>query len=793
MAISRFMLAAVLSLLAGPALAADYPVAIVSARIGLPAGGDPAAPAIAKFAAWAPVYLELDLLAAVNEPAELVIEAPDADEISTTLVVPIRLEGASGRVTAASRGAIGYLRPAGVGEVTITVRAANGGKALSEPVRVRSFRPRDPLTYVVLNLGVHPTSFELPRQPGGVQDPGAGIRGGRVELAAITDCAELPNQWFGYDAADLVVLHTGPGTEEFLSRLFSETASSADQAKRAALVEWIRRGGRLVVAVGAGGSRVMQLPALQRLLPHSVQAVRSSGAVAVTWQTREGSPVNGALIPKGTFPAATFQPKPATRILIPAGRLDEGREVFAVQSAFGLGRITVIGFDLDRAPFTEMEKRPEFWDWILREGGASRASAGSEGKPRPGGTTLTEEEDEIAVALRTHADSFDGVPVISFGWVALLIVLYILLIGPIEYYFLKRVLGRLELTWITFPIIVLTVSLAAYFTAYSLKGRDLKINKLDVVDVDPASGRIYGNTWFTIFSPRIENYTLAVTPGEGWSAEVAPGTAVSWVGAPRGGRASLLRRGYRYHSDSDSAANGLENVPIQVWSTKSLAANWSAPFDPAGIDSSLLHPPADRSAVIGAFTINLPVPVLNDCVAFYAGQAYPIPGGTIRSGERVRFVTDQPIPAADWLRKESKVNDLLSRAPGFTERNGMKAVGPQPAAPAGHPVIAASHVLPLLGLLFHEASLTFTEGVIPRNASLRRLDQSWRLAPDNRSEVIVVGRVAPPVGDAEQTLSGPDSPSRLWIRALPGAGAARAPIPGTGRQETWVRVFIPVK
>ena len=77
-------------------------------------------------------------------------------------------------------------------------------------------------------------------------------------------------------------------------------------------------------------------------------------------------------------------------------------------------------------------------------------------------------------------------PVVSFGWVALLIVLYILLIGPVEYFFLKRVLGRLELTWITFPIIVLTVSLAAYFTAYALKGRDLKVNKIDVVDVDPA-------------------------------------------------------------------------------------------------------------------------------------------------------------------------------------------------------------------------------------------------------------------------------------------------------------------
>src|SRR4029077_17802627 len=159
----------------------------------------------------------------------------------------------------------------------------------------------------------------------------------------------------------------------------------------------------------------------------------------------------------------------------------------------------------DRPPFTDFSMRAEFWDWVLREGGANRASGG-DGKPRPGGSAPTEEEDRVAAAIRNHTDTFDGVPVVSFGWVAILIVLYILLIGPVEYFFLKRVLGRLELTWITFPIIVLMVSLAAYFTAYSMKGRELKVNKIDVVDFDPASGRVYGTTLFTLFSPRIDDY-----------------------------------------------------------------------------------------------------------------------------------------------------------------------------------------------------------------------------------------------------------------------------------------------
>ena len=350
---------------------------------------------------------------------------------------------------------------------------------------------------------------------------------------------------------------------------------------------------------------------------------------------------------------------------------------------------------------------------------------------------------------------------------------------------------------ITFPIIVLTVSLAAYITAYSMKGRELKINKVDVVDIDPASGRVYGTTLFTIFSPRIDNYTLGVTPGEGWANELAPGgTAITWMGAPRGGRASLLRRSYRYHSDGNGVADGLEKVPVQVWSTKSFSANWSAPIDASTFESRLEHPAADRSSVIGTFVNRLPVPVLSDCVVFYAGQAYPLPGGTIRSGETTRLVLDSGTQAGDWLKKESKLEeDLLRRAPAYAERQGAtKAVGQQSGPQAGVKATTGGlGPLPMLGLLFHESSLTHGEGVIPRNASMRRFDQSWRLTPENRGEVILVGRAGPPNGPAEETLSGPSSPSRLWIRGFPGSGEARSIIPGTGRQETWVRVYLPVR
>jgi hypothetical protein len=798
---------------AAPALGTDK-VKLTEVAVGFPsasAGGARDRADVSRFGAWAPVYATLEVLGDVSEPAELVIEAPDPDEVGTTLAVPIDLAGLAPGTTvfAPDRGALGYVRPAGSGgEITVTVRTAKG-VALSEPVRVRA-HPREPLQYVVLAVGGAPAGFELPKAAFTTGAPDVGpLRNGRVELAHITDLAHLPDQWFGYTAADLVLLNTGTAPADLLARLFGSDAP-ADVRKREALLEWTRRGGRLVVSLGANAKPASELPRLQALLPYAIDAaapVRTKRAVALYWSAGSSSQTSvavGALDSKGGPPVALANLVPhktgakPVRVLSPPPnwKADEPEPV-AVQAALGMGRVTVIGFDLDRAPFAEPQQRADFWDWVLRDCGANRASAGGDGKARPAGT-LTEDEDDAAVAIRAYNDAFEGVAVVSFGWVALLIVLYILLIGPVEYYFLKRVLGRLELTWATFPIIVLTVSVAAYLSADAIKGRELKVNKIDVVDVDPVTGRIYGTTWFTVFSPRIDNYSITVTPGDGWNdgPEWTEDAVVAGVGAPRGGRPGLVRRRYAIRSDGTHVADGLENVPIQVWSTKAFAATWSSGIGPPGRANSrepgrgplrddLTHPPGDPTKVIGTFTHDLPVPALTDCVAFYAGNAYPLPGGVIAKGQRVRLLFDQAVPANQWLQTNGQLRELLDHSQAYRERPGQKAGQRQPLQP-----LAVAPALPLWGVLFHEGTLKNEENTFARNASLRRLDQSWRLSAENRDEVIVVGRAAPPPGPAEEVLTGPNAAAKLWLKGPPGE---RRPIPGTARQETWVRFFLPVR
>ena len=681
---------------------------------------------------------------------------------------------------------ITYLRPAAAGETTLTIQDSTGA-AMSAPVRVRELRPKDPLTYVVLGIGSRFPNFDLPKAATGAgaaeeESTTGPLRGGRIALTAIDSVDQLPDRWIGYDSVDVAVLSTS--SAEF-TRAFV-----ANREKREALQEWALRGGRLVIAVGANANLVKPLEGSD-LFPASVAGVQNVATQPLYWAAREtgqSTSLFGNLgVKGGTFPVARFaaQAGHAPRIVVPpASRPAELKDAVAIQFAVGLGRVTLLGFDLDRAPFTDFPRQAEFWDWALREGGASRASVGSEGKPRTEGSGPTDEEDEVAVALRTHADTFEAIPVVSFGSVAFLIVLYILIIGPIEYWFLKRILGRLELTWITFPIIVVTVCVAAAMSASAMKGSELRANKIDVVDVtagfDDAgrpSGRVSGTTMFTLFSPKIEVYSPRVFQAAGWTKDARIETAMSWVGGPRSGRAGLLQRKYGYAAD----ATGLDDVPVQVWSTKSFSANWSGPIDPAApvVESRLVHPVGDPSRAIGTFMNRMPFPAVSDCVAFYAGQAYPI--GTILKDQEVRLVLDRGQPASQWLQERGQLADLLSRgqaAGTATASARTDEAKPVSTAPATH--------LPLWGVLFHEASLRNEEGVIPRNASLRRLDQSWRLAPDFRDQVIVVGRVLPPNGTIADRFDGEDSPTRLLLKD----GKS---LPGQARQETYVRLFLKVK
>jgi hypothetical protein len=411
--------------------------------------------------------------------------------------------------------------------------------------------------------------------------------------------------------------------------------------------------------------------------------------------------------------------------------------------------------------------------------------------------------NDVSTRLVGELDNFD-VPVISFGWVALFILLYILIVGPLDYLILKKVFKRLEWTWITFPTVVLVVSVVAYFTAYALKGNDLRINKLDVVDLDLRSdldnelksrrAYAYGTTWFSILSPRIQNYTIGLEPALGaWSAPIEDpaeaGMMLTWLGRPENyglngfGKQrtqSLFQRTYEYAP----GATGLVGVPIPVWTTKAFTASWAVPFKQLPLVADLTYDPEAPPAVphlVGTIQSRLPMD-LEDVYLFYGNKFYAlgksIPGS--KSGAAPITVSTDAARAAgldEWARGGPGLNQPDYYQPGRTYNPG--------------PVVKA--------LLFHERN----HGNI-RNHLFRGLDESWRLTEFGREEkvrdAILVARLGRMEWPAD-TLTATQDPrlaTNLWLGELPGKDdkgklRERPRLVGNLTQETYVRVFLPVR
>jgi hypothetical protein len=344
--------------------------------------------------------------------------------------------------------------------------------------------------------------------------------------------------------------------------------------------------------------------------------------------------------------------------------------------------------------------------------------------------------------------------------------------------------------------VVLLVSGVAYFTAYAVKGKDLKINKVDLVDFDlrtelddqlhTRKALAMGNTWFTIMSPRMQSYSIGIEPAvPGWwsqDKQIASADVVSWLGRPEydgpGAMARPRAQGWSsrsYSYDADGA--GLIGVPIPVWTSKSFAASWEAPLTRLPVKADLQFHHNRDVKLTGTIQSFLPGD-LEDVWLFYRNKCYPLEGGMKGSAREGGPVVQ--------IKLGTPSQDIQN----WAHRGGVDVVG--------RTNYFANDVVK--EFLFHEQE---DDGSKRRNHSLRRLDLSWRLQrePERREtnirEAIIYGRMAHADGGAEDLTRSPSMPTALWLgnspENLPAQGRTRPALAGHMVQDTYVRIILPVR
>ncbi len=559
-----------------------------------------------KLGCWTPV--EVDLVGGTQPfTGHLVITVPDSDGVPTSVISPAeRPVGVQpGKLTTARL----FVR-VGQSMSSLRVRFVVDGKVQSE----RKFFAGPERGGGIISGGI-PATNRLLLQFGPALGLGDLVRDSQMRneltmtrVARLEDAAALPTRWFGYEGVDTVLLST--------SQVELYRPLLQNPARVEALRQWVRGGGRLVIFCGQEAEELLGAGGvLAELAPGDFETMvplRQSLPIEAYSGSEEPITPDRRLelqVPKLTNLRGT--------VLAHDGR-EETDLPLVVRGRLGFGEVVFLGLDFDRPPLRDWKGRTAFLRRALNWPADETAEVSSQ-------ASLGVESDDMIGKLRNALDNqFVGVTTVPFALVAMLVVAYILLIGPGDYLFVKKFLRRMELTWVTFPLIVVGVSAGAYWLAHWMKGDQLRVNQVEIVDVDAANHRARGTVWTHFFTPRVAEYDLSIQPRYPGDQPLGESTElVSWLGLPgyapggmqaSGTRGSLLDSGFSFN-DSLSAMNG---VPVQLWSTKTITARWEAEVT-SPMQSQLRR--AGEEMLRGQIVNDTQVP-FEDCLLLYGPWAY---------------------------------------------------------------------------------------------------------------------------------------------------------------------------
>jgi hypothetical protein len=708
-----------------PSPAAEPPITVENVRVGLaeqPAAG------LAKIGTWTPVRVDLKAGAGPFK-GFLEVIVPDDDGTGTIARQPIEVPADNGLHTYTA-----YVRP-GTRNPSFLVRARDErGRVRGKEVNEENAETADATQTVIGILGNPRGVDEILTLPGFAPGSNPANRMQESDFRVIRFRTEaLPGRWYGYDAAEMIVLDTND----------QNVLSALGGTRPKALREWVWNGGHLVVAVASNWQVVKDsfLKDLLPALPDGTRSITDPGALeAFAGSSRINGPINAAILNK--------VPGRGGQELVPTAS-----NPLVVRGPYGFGRVTVVGLDVDQKPFADWAGKKDFWVKALDIRGRGGANQGLTTVPAGGGSFYQVNTSDLSSLLHLTLEKPPGVKLVPFGWVAFFIFLYILLIGPGDYLFLKKVLKRMELTWITFPAIVITVSLLAYVAAYTVKGTDLRINKVDALDIDQSGpskefAPARGTTWVTLFSPQNRDYGLTVAPlpldrdpKDATPPDRLPaGTEllVSWFGGPdpvMGGNNRLGLSGAPYeYLPMGGDPEKVDGVRIAIWSTKSFAGRWSSPAVPPVVDADLRPVGTDRLA--GTITNRLNRPLRDAWLAF-GRQVYEL--GDLKPGATARVETVQNRVLASLLEQ---------RVQAYQRGGALN----YEANPQDKPVPRGDLVR---GIMFREV-MASKGGATQAGSTLHYLDLSGQLALDRPMLVASLDGQA-----AALVLDGAPSPPKI--------------------------------
>ncbi len=408
-----------------------------------------------KYGEWLPVWVTLDNLGA-DLQAEVHVRV-SGSTANSVYAVAVALPAGSHKILPL------YVLPNNFSHELQAELVSAGEVLLSETITVR---PKPNITFLTGIIARERGALSLLQA---VQLPN-----GRTHFLVDLSILELPEHSAALNSFDCLILN-----DTDTSRL---TTAQAE-----ALLHWVQRGGRLVVGGGVGTQQTLAgLP--EPLVPLTLLGVSDLETVSALADLVDNAPIR---VP-GSFAVASGDPAGSATLV------EQDGHPLVLEKMVGNGWVDFIALDLSAAPFDAWSGTTAFWQALITPGADYQDFLPPDMSPR----------QMLSNAVNNALYNLPSLDLPSARWLTILLGIYIVLVGPVNY-FILRSRKKLYLAWITIPSITLLFSGMSFGLGYAMRGTDLIINKIAIARAQPGSpAQVY--SYIGLFSPANLTYEIEV-------------------------------------------------------------------------------------------------------------------------------------------------------------------------------------------------------------------------------------------------------------------------------------------
>ncbi len=313
----------------------------------------------------------------------------------------------------------------------------------------------------------------------------------QVHVEYLPNSDRLPRDWIGYSAVDVLVIREMVLKDRSISK-----------AQQTALLDWVQRGGTLIMSGGSSFS-TLRGSFVEPLLPVELKGLKKIDTLPDALHEQFGfqsSSSNGTL-----FECIAFVPRAGCEILI-----GTEEHIYVAKRKFGDGQILCLAFDYNAPPFGENRKNIEkseqqatevFWSSLLSKHGKSARH-------------ITEQyalafQHEAAIHKQSLLKMPTQVPLIKRLSIALPV--YLLSFGGFLFYFGKSK-QKSRTYWIGGCLFVL-VSVSVIAITRNVLPNSVTADRLSVLSVYPERGRAHLQSYVSVRATARAEMSIDFTKG----------------------------------------------------------------------------------------------------------------------------------------------------------------------------------------------------------------------------------------------------------------------------------------